>query len=225
MRSLNANSPIFRISATKGEGVDEWAEWLAARIEAAKAGATLVITRDEAYALVVERIPQRNLVNHCVATEIIMQALAERLGLDEQDAERWALAGLLHDLDYAETAEDPDRHGFVTAEELAGLVDDEIIHAILAHADKAPRETPMDHALWCADPTTGFIVAAALVRPEKDIAGVELKSLKKRWKEKAFAKGASRDQMADCANIGLERDEFLGTVTCCHAGAGGEIGL
>jgi putative nucleotidyltransferase with HDIG domain len=184
-----------------------------------------VISRDEAFALVEERIPQRNLVNHSVATEVLMAALAQRLGLSADDAERWSLAGLLHDLDYAETADDPAMHGLISAELLAGLVDDEMLHAILAHADKVPRETPMDHALWCADPTTGFIVAAALVRPEKDLAGVQLKSLKKRWKESSFAKGASRDQMAGCAELGLERDEFLELCLAAMQARAGDVGL
>jgi len=184
-----------------------------------------VISRDEAFALVEERIPQRNLVNHCVATEIIMSALAQRLGLGPEDSERWALAGLLHDLDYAETADDPEHHGLVTAELLGGLVDDEMLHAILAHADKVERETPMDHALWCADPTTGFIVAAVLVRPEKDIDGVKLKSLTKRWKESSFARGASREQMGDCVKLGLERDEFLSLALAAMQARAGEIGL
>jgi hypothetical protein len=184
-----------------------------------------VITRDEAYELVTERIPQRNLVSHCVATEIIMEALARHLGLSEPDVERWALAGLLHDLDYAETAEDFEHHGLVTARELEGRIDDEMLHAILAHADKAPRETQMDHALWCADPTTGFIVAAALVRPDKDLAGVEVRSLKKRWKEKAFARGASRDQMAGHEALGLEREEFLGIALAAMQARHSEVGL
>ena len=102
-----------------------------------------MISRAEAYALVEERIPQRNLVNHCVATELIMRALAEHLALSETDADRWALTGLLHDLDYAETADDPARHGLVSADELAGLVDERIIHAILAHAQEAPIESDM----------------------------------------------------------------------------------
>ena len=168
-----------------------------------------MISRDEALALVEERIPQRNLVNHCVATEIIMRALGERLGESPEDVDRWGLAGLLHDLDYAETADDPARHGLLTAEALTGVVDDEMVHAILGHAGKAERLSAMDKALWCADPTTGFVVAAALVRPEKDLAGVQVKSLKKRWKEKAFAKGASREQMGACVELGIERDEFL----------------
>jgi len=184
-----------------------------------------VISRDDAYTLVTERIPQRNLVSHCVATEIIMGALAERLGLSAQDADRWAIAGLLHDLDYAETADDPARHGLITAEELTGLVDAEMIHAILAHADKAPRETQMDHALWCADPTTGFIVAAALVRAEKSLSAVEVSSLKKRWKEKAFARGANRDQMAGHEALGLDRDEFLGIALASMQNRAAELGL
>ena len=184
-----------------------------------------MMDRDAALALTRERIPNANLVNHCVATEVIMQALARHFGLSGADVERWALAGLLHDLDYAETAEDFERHGIVTAEELAGLVDDEMVHAILAHADKAPRESAMDHALWCADPTTGFIVAAALVRPNKDLAGVEVRSLKKRWKEKAFARGASREQMAGHEALGLERDEFLGIALEAMQARHDEIGL
>jgi putative nucleotidyltransferase with HDIG domain len=165
--------------------------------------------RVQALAAVRERIPQANLVNHCVAVECIMEALARRFGLADGEVERWALAGLLHDLDYAETAEDPARHGLVTAEMLGDSVDAEIVHAILAHADKVPRESLMDRALWAADPTTGFIVAAALVRPDKDLHAVEVRSLLKRWKEKAFARGADRDQMDGCSEIGLTREEFL----------------
>ncbi|GAB4282205.1 MAG: HDIG domain-containing protein [Coriobacteriia bacterium] len=184
-----------------------------------------MIDRERALGLVRERIGNRNLVNHCVATEAIMRALAERFGLPEADVERWALVGLLHDLDYAETAEDFDRHGVLTAEMLAGEIDDEMLHAILAHAGKAPRESRMDVALWAADPTTGFIVAAALVRPDKSLAGVQLKSLTKRWKEKAFARGASRDQMAACADLGLERDDFLALSLAAMQAIADDLGL
>lgn len=184
-----------------------------------------MISRDEAYALVAERIPQANLVNHCVATEIIMGALARHLGCAGVDIERWELAGLLHDLDYAETADDPARHGLITAELLGGMIDDEMMHAILGHADEVERETLMDHALWCADPTTGFIVAAALVRPDKDLDNVAVRSLKKRWKEGAFAKGASREQMAGCALLGIERDEFLELALSAMQARKSEIGL
>jgi putative nucleotidyltransferase with HDIG domain len=181
--------------------------------------------RAEAFALVTERIPAANLVYHCVAAEVIMEALARRFGLPDEDVERWALAGLLHDLDYAETGEDPARHGLVTAELLAGRVDDEIVHAILAHAAKAPFESLMDRALYAADPTTGFVVAAALVRPDKDLRAVEVRSLLKRWKEKAFARGASREQMDTCSETGLTRDEFLALSLAAMQGRAAELGF
>ena len=184
-----------------------------------------MMDRTAALELARERIGNRNLVNHCVATEIIMEALAQRFGLPESDVERWALTGLLHDLDYAETAEDFERHGVVTAELLADQIDAEMLHAILSHADKAPRESLMDKALYAADPTTGFIVAAALVRPDKSLAGVEVSSLLKRWKEKAFARGASREQMASCEDLGLSREEFLGIALDAMKARSAEIGL
>jgi hypothetical protein len=184
-----------------------------------------MIDRDRALALVRERIPAPNLVNHCIAAGVIMEALAVRLGLEEKDVERWYLTGLLHDLDYAETAEDFERHGALTAEMLAGEVDDEMLHAILAHARHVERESLLDHALYAADPTTGFIVAAALVRPDKSLAGVELRSLTKRWKEKAFARGACREQMAECSQIGLERDEFLALSLEAMQAHADELGL
>lgn len=184
-----------------------------------------MMDRATALTLVNERIPNANLVNHCVATEIIMAALARHFGLSDADVERWALAGLLHDLDYAETAEDFERHGVVTAGLLADELDEEQIHAILAHADKAPRESLMDRALFAADPTTGFIVAAALVRPDKALENVEVRSLLKRWKEKAFARGASREQMAACEELELTREEFLALALEAMQARAGEIGL
>jgi putative nucleotidyltransferase with HDIG domain len=184
-----------------------------------------VISRDEALGLVRERIPNRNLVNHCLATEFIMGALARRLGKCAEEVEGWELAGLLHDLDYAETADDPARHGLLTAEELAGQVDDRIIHAILGHAEKVERESDFDHALYAADPTTGFIVAAALIRPEKSLAAVDVDALLRRWKEKAFAKGASREQMDECGRIGLAREEFLSISLTAMQAHAAELGL
>jgi len=183
------------------------------------------VDREAAFELVEENIPNRNLVNHCVAVEAIMVALAQRFELSRDETERWALAGLLHDLDYSETVDDPERHGYVTADMLEGRVDEEIIHAILSHAEKAPRDSLMDRALYAADPTTGFIVAAALVRPEKKLEAVSTKSLKKRWKEKAFARGASREQMATCEEFGLTRDEFLDISLGAMQARAAELGL
>lgn len=184
-----------------------------------------MIGHAEALDLVRERVQAPNLINHSVATEIIMEALARHFGLPDEDVERWALAGLLHDLDYAETAEDFERHGRVSVEQLAGRIDDEMAHAILAHASKVPCESLMDRALYAADPTTGFITAAALVRPDKSLAAVEVRSLLKRWKEKAFARGASREQMAMHEALDLTREEFLGLSLAAMQARAAEIGF
>jgi predicted hydrolase (HD superfamily) len=84
-------------------------------------------------------------------------------------------------------------------------------HAILCHNEthSIPLETKLDKALFCADPLTGLIIAAALVRPDKKLAGVEAKSVRKRFKEKSFAAGANREQISQCSEIGLELDEFI----------------
>ncbi|MCX8007202.1 MAG: HD domain-containing protein [Coriobacteriia bacterium] len=183
------------------------------------------MTRDEAVALLKRHVPAPNLQNHCLAVGWIMRALAECLGLDAEDVGRWEVAGILHDLDYATTAEDFEAHGRVTVEMLGDRIDDEQARAILAHAEKAPRDTLMDRALYAADPVTGFIVAAALVRPDRSLAAVEVGSLKKRWKEKAFARGASREQMAACAELGIERDEFLALSLAAMQEHAAELGL
>jgi uncharacterized protein len=168
------------------------------------------MTRDEALAIVQERVKNPNMVSHMVATEAIMGALACRLGQDEQ---QWRLAGLLHDLDAEQTVETMEIHGPRTVEWLraAGIDDEAVLHAILAHnpANGSTIESPMDRALFSCDPLSGLITAAALIRPEKKLALVELKSLKKRFKEPAFAKGARRENMVTCSELGLELEEFL----------------
>jgi len=181
------------------------------------------MTREEALALVEENLSEENLRKHVIATEAVMRSLARRLGGDEDS---WGLAGLLHDIDYEETKDDPDRHAVVGAEKLRALgVAEDIVEAVLAHNDKAPRAKPIASALTCADPVTGFIVAVALVRPDKKLSSVKLKSVKKRWKEKRFAAGASREGMAVCSELGLERDEFLGVALEAMQGIAAELGL
>ena len=149
------------------------------------------MTIDEARALVEEKLAAENLRKHVYAVEAVMRALARRLDGDE---EKWALAGLLHDIDYEETKSAPERHALLACEMLSGMgVEEDILDAVKAHADKGPRATALAKALYCADPVTGFVVACALVRPEKKLDAVKLKSVKKRWKEKRFAAGASRE--------------------------------
>ena len=172
------------------------------------------MTRDEALVLVHEHAKNPNMVSHMVATEAIMGALARRLDGDET---QWRLAGLLHDLDAEQTAATMEVHGLRTAEWLraAGLgggpSEEAVLHAILAHnpANGSTIDTPMDRALYSCDPLTGLVTAAALIRPEKKLALVELKSLKKRFKEPSFAKGARREDILTCTELGIELDEFL----------------
>ena len=182
-----------------------------------------IMDRSEALELMEPLIPDGNLRKHVYACEALMRALAGRLG---GDAERWGLVGLLHDLDYVETESDPAMHSLKTAQILESKgVDAEIINAVKAHNDKAPRESQMAKAIYCADPTTGFIVACALVRPDKSLASTTVKSLKKRWKEKRFAAGASREQMATCQELGLTREEFLALALEAMQSISGILGL
>lgn len=165
------------------------------------------MNREEALKLVQEMVPQKNLVKHMLAAEAVMKALAKRFNEDE---EKWGLAGLLHDLDYAETYDDPDTHALRTAEILREKgVSEDIVEAILGHNDKHPRNTLMAKALYAVDPLTGFLVACALMTPEKKMSSVDVGFALRRFKEKAFAKGASREQMKSCEDMGLTLEEFL----------------
>ena len=102
-----------------------------------------------------------------------------------------------------------------------------IAHAILSHneAHGIPRESKLDKALFCTDPLTGLIIAAALVRPDKKLAGVETKSVQKRFKEKSFAAGANREQIATCSELGIELDEFIELGLKAMKGIADDLGL
>jgi putative nucleotidyltransferase with HDIG domain len=184
------------------------------------------MTRDEALALVQAKVAADNLVKHMLATEAVMGALARRLGEDE---ERWSLAGLLHDMDVEETAEMMAVHGLRTVEMLreAGFEDEAVLQAIAAHnpANGSRVQTAMDRALFACDPLTGLVTAAALIRPEKRLELVALKSLKKRFREPSFAKGARREDMLTCVELGLELDEFLAIGLKAMQEVSDELGL
>ncbi len=167
------------------------------------------ITREEAYELVRAYLPSRHLVNHSLAAEAVLRAVAEELG---EDRDKWGLAGLLHDLD-AESHQDLDTHTTRTAELLSERgVDPEIVEAIRLHNPQAhpgaTRSKPLHHALAAGETVTGLIVAAALVNPEKKLAAVKPKSVRKRFKEKAFARGADRAVIAECELLGIDVPHF-----------------
>lgn len=181
--------------------------------------------RAEALALLEQHLQNDNLIKHSLAVESIMRGLARHLGEDE---EKWGLTGLLHDIDYETTANDPERHSQLGAQMLADAgLDSDLVYAVKVHNEihGLPRISRLDKALFAADPTSGFITAAALVRPEKQLAFVEVKSLKKRFKEKAFAKGANRDNMATCTELGLELEDFLAIGLAAMQQDANQIGL
>jgi len=165
------------------------------------------MNREQAWTLLQEHLHNKNLVKHSLAVEACMRAAAIRFGADP---ETWGLAGLLHDLDYEYTVNQPDQHTHKTAEILVGRgIDPAVIHAIQAHNHRVVPTEKIDHSLLAIDPTTGFIIACVLMHPEKKMSSLDLSFMKKRFKEKSFAKGASRDQMSECRRLEIELDDFL----------------
>lgn len=183
------------------------------------------ISRDDALALLNEYIANPNMINHCLATEAVMRALAGRL---EEDVDKWGLAGLLHDLD-VETRPDLTVHTTETVQVLEQRgIEGEIIDAIRMHNEKAhglKRRTVFHHALAAGETVTGLVTAAALVHPDKKLASVRPKSVRKRFKEKSFAKGADRDIIRECEYIGLEVSEFCDLALHAMQEIADELGL
>jgi len=183
------------------------------------------MTREEALHSIKANVENENLIKHMLATEAIMRALAGRLGEDEEE---WGLTGLLHDIDMELTGGDMNIHsklGTDLARELGAS--ETMAHAILCHneAHGIPRETKLDKALFCADPLTGLITAAALVRPDKKLAGLEAKSVIKKIKQKSFAAGVNREQISLCSEIGLELGEFIKLGVEAMQGIAADLGL
>jgi len=181
------------------------------------------MNRDEALALVREKTEKDTTVRHLISVEGIMRRLGSHF---EQDADLWALAGLFHDLDQDQTHHDLSKHAYLAAEWLreAG-VDDRIVNAALAHAHPEYRTDLMSKAVVHADALSGFVVACALVRPERS-AGMKVSSVKKKLKEKAFAPGVARDDIRNVEEgIGLPMDEFIGLGIEGLQSVADEIGL
>ena len=165
--------------------------------------------REEALKLLHEYIKNPKMINHCLASEVVLKALAKRLGRDE---EKWALAGLLHDLDSELVNADSKIHGLETARILTELgVDEEIVDAIKMHNEMATgleRTTEFQHALACGETITGLITATTMVYPDQKIASVKPKSITKRMKQAAFAASVNRDNIRECELIGIPLNEF-----------------
>lgn len=181
--------------------------------------------RTDALELVRQHVKNKNLFKHMVAVEVVMGALARRLG--EDDA-LWRLTGLLHDIDYDQTAEKPAEHSKLGAQMLAELqLPAELVQAVLVHneAHGIPRSTRLDKALYCSDPVTGLIVAGALIHPSKKIANIDPDFILNRYGEKSFARGADREAIASCEELGFTLREFVTLALAAMQDSATELGL
>jgi putative nucleotidyltransferase with HDIG domain len=183
------------------------------------------VNRDVAWSILTEFTKGDSLRKHARAVEASMRAYAARFGADE---DRWGIAGMLHDFDYEMHPRAP-HHPMKGAEILAarGLPAD-VVYAILAHADYSgmPRVSLLDRALYACDELTGFVHACALVRPGKVITGLEPASVRKKLKDKAFARTVNRDDVyRGAAELGLDLDAHIAFVVDALAGVAPEVGL
>ncbi len=188
-----------------------------------------MINKRQALTLLHEHTQNQNLRRHMYAVGVVMRSLANKLGGDPQE---WEVLGLLHDADWEETKDMPDKHTKHTLAWLKDLgeIDGPIIHALMSHNTKithlAELDGNMEWALETCDELTGFIVAVALVRPEKSLATVTVESVMKKWKTKEFAKAVNRGQIARCEEkLGIPLNQFIGIALKAMQGNHGELGL
>ena len=187
-------------------------------------------TRDEALALVHEYTASDSLRKHMLAVEAAMRAYAERFG---EDPDRWGLAGLVHDYDYErypnEAHSPTEGHPAEGVRRLrAQGWPDDILEAILGHATYSgvARETPMARTLFAVDELTGLITATALVRPSKSVHEVDAKAVRKKMKDKAFARGVNReDVLRGAQELGVDLDQHIQFVIDAMKSVAVEIGL
>lgn len=181
--------------------------------------------RSAADALLREYTKSESLIKHALAVEACMRAYAQRLG---EDAEKWCLVGLLHDFDY-EQFPTADQHPYAGSKILEERgYPEEIRRAILSHADYTgvPRLTPMEKALFACDELAGFLTACALVKPGKSIFEVEAPSVRRKLKDKAFARSVSReDILKGASEFGVDLEEHINTCIQAMRGVADALGL
>jgi putative nucleotidyltransferase with HDIG domain len=184
-----------------------------------------MIARDAAWALLTEFTKSGSLRKHALAVEASMRAYAARYAADP---ETWGMAGMLHDFDYEMHPTAP-RHPSKGAQILLSRgVPAEVVYAILAHADYSgyPRRSRLDHALYGCDELSGFVTACALVRPGRAIAGLDAASVRKKLKDKGFARTVNRDDVYRGAEeLGVDLDEHVTFVIQALVRAAPQLGL
>jgi len=183
------------------------------------------MNRESAWSLLCEYTQSESLRKHMLAVETCMRAYARKYGDDE---EKWGITGLLHDFDY-EKYPTPQEHPFVGNKILEERgYPQEVRRAILSHADYSgvKRESNMEKALFACDELAGFITATALIKPNKSLAEVDAKSVRKRMKDKAFARSVSRDDIINgAADLGIDLDQHIAFCIDAMKGIAGELGL
>ncbi len=170
-----------------------------------------MISLEEARELMEQEIETDALRKHMLAVSAIMDALAVKLEIAAEEKEKWALVGLLHDLDYERTKDNFERHALITVEMLDGKLPDDCLEAIKAHNSRTGVEpkSGMAKALIAADAVSGLIVPTAFMMPSQKLADVRVKSLTKKFKDKSFARTVSREKIMMCEELGLDRNEFF----------------
>jgi putative nucleotidyltransferase with HDIG domain len=181
--------------------------------------------RTEALGIVREFIKNENLIRHMLAVEACMRFYAEKM---DGDVDTWGLTGLLHDFDWEihPSLEQHPQDGAPILRERG--VPEEIVVAILSHADHTgvPRQTPMEKALYACDEITGLVTAVALVRPSRSLYDLSASSVKKKWKDRAFAAGANRDEIASATeDFGIDLWEHVDNVIQAMRRIAPELGL
>ena len=182
-----------------------------------------MISRKEALELVSKEVKNKNLVNHMIAVSAIMKKMAEHVN---EDPILWELVGMLHDIDYEKTSNDFSQHGLISADMVKDLLPEEGLNAIRAHNEKTGY-TPsslLDISLYSADALSGMIVAGALVRPTR-LAGMKAKSIRKRMKDKSFARAVNRENIMRCEEIGFNLNQFISLGIEAMGTVAKEIGL
>lgn len=184
------------------------------------------MTRQTAYVILTKHLTNQNLIKHCLAAEVTMQALAVRLN---GDVDMWGITGLLHDADYEKAKGHPEEHGLLLFKLEPNSIPTPIEHAIKAHNYEFTKVLPqskLDWAITCCDQLTGLVVAAALIHPDKKLASLTPDFILNRMKQKDFAKGAKREPILLCEEkLGIPLEEFVSITLSAMQGVHDQLGL
>ncbi|MCS7096639.1 MAG: HDIG domain-containing protein [Candidatus Bathyarchaeota archaeon] len=168
-----------------------------------------MLTREEALDLVRRNVSKRNILYHMFAVEAIMRSVASYFG---ENVDLWGLVGLLHDIDYEKTEVTPEKHSLLASEMLGDAVPAEVVQAIKAHNFKytgVKPESRLEKSLIACDAISGLLVACALVMPSRKLKDVKAETVAKKFKDKDFARGADRERILLCEEIGISREKFF----------------